>query len=279
MATKLPELAVILSVIVLGRRFSESGNHRLAYLLLDIGVIGGIWWIHSVYRHYTKKDRVPKSVGKLRFDLTWATASVLVTFVIYPWIHAPIHEAGQIVAVPATPVEPSTPPSPVLALTQPKEVAKLNPSAPTIQPPGPAGPSGLTGLGNYNTLVNPPPMATGNTIIRPTDSRRNTSIGPDQITLFFSQTGNTVTVKPSGRIDSPSIAFFFDVDVSLLSTLGTCISCGSGRLKDSNGVPDNKTIWIFWASPFIPDDPLSITFSSATPAKLLQVTRGPRPEA
>jgi hypothetical protein len=105
--------------------------------------------------------------------------------------------------------------------------------------------------------------------------------GPDQIpvTLTYSQIGNTVTVTPSGRIDSTSLAFFFDVDVSLSShSLGTCMSCGNGRLNDSNGLPDNKTIWIFWASPaFTPDDPLSVTVSSITPAKVLRVARGPRP--
>ncbi len=262
MATKLPEMAVILSVIVLGQRFSRSGNHTLGYLLLGLAMIVGIWWVHSVYSHYSKRENVRKSVRQLRLDLTWGTASVLVTFVIYPWIvpKPAAQQSAQTVAIPAPNVEKS-PPSPVpLANAPTQQEAKT--TASTTRPPVPGRPLGLTG--------------TGNTIIRPTDS---TIIGPDQVpvTLTYSQIGNTVTVKPSGRIDSPSLAFFFDVDVSLSSyKLRTCMSCGNGRLNDSNGVPDKKTIWIFWASPpFIPGEPLSVTFSSATPAKLLKVTGGP----
>jgi hypothetical protein len=264
MATKLPEMAVILSVIVLGQRFSKNGNHTLGYLLLGIGMVVGIWWVHSIYSHSSKTGSVRKRVRQTRLDLTWFTASVLVTFVIYPWIVKPeSQQSAQTIVIPALKVETSAPSPVPLPNAPPRQEATT--SAPTIRPP--AGPLGFVG--------------TRNTIIRPSDSRGNTTTGLDQITLFFSQIGNTITVKPSGRIDSPSLAFFFDVDVSLSSyKLRTCMGCGNGRLNDSNGLPDKKTIWIFWVSPpFISGEPLSVTFSSATPAKLLKVTMGPRPAA
>ncbi len=275
---------MILGVIVLGLQFSRSGNDPLGYLLLSIGVVAGISWIYS---HYRKKLGVPKRVGRLRVELTWATAAVLVTFVIYPWLpkpQEPVHETAQTVAIPAPIVETSTAPSPAHQIASPpsqlSHESKATSSAPIVQTQVPAGLTRLS-FGDDNTLVKVPkaaPRGTGDTVIRPTDSRASTVIGPDQtpVTLTYSQTGNTVAVRPSGRIDSHSLAFFFDVDVSLVSS--TCIRCGNGRLKDSNGVPDNKTLWIFWASPpLTPDDPLSVTFSSATPAKLLKVTIGPQP--
>jgi hypothetical protein len=99
------------------------------------------------------------------------------------------------------------------------------------------------------------------------------------ITLSYSQTANTVTVKTSGRIDYTTLAFVFDTEVSLVShSLGSCMRCGDGRLNDSTGLPDKKTIWLFWASPpFIPERPLVVTFYSTSPAKLLKVVRGPEP--
>src|ERR1700750_2460431 len=106
MATKFPEMAVILSVIVLGQRFSSSGNHTLGYFLLGIGMILGIWWVHSVYSHYSNSGSVRKRVRQTRLDLTWATASVLVTFVIYPWIVKPkAQQSAQTVAIPTPNVE------------------------------------------------------------------------------------------------------------------------------------------------------------------------------
>ena len=275
MITKLPEIALILSVFVLGLRFSDR-NHPLDYLLMGIWVIAGIWWIHS---HYGKKASARKRVGKFRLELTWAAAVVLVTFAIYPGILKPrtIQKAEQNIA--ATRVEAATTaPSPVV-----RQKARTMPSASTIQPhgsEGSLGPDTGRALGDDAALVNVPNPPTRGTIIRPTDSRENAIGGQDKssVTLTYSQMGDIVTVKPSGRMDSTSLAFFFDVDVSLTShSLGACASCGSGRLKDSNGVPDNKTIWIFWGPPpFTPDDPLSITFSSASPAKLLSVSWGPR---
>lgn len=107
------------------------------------------------------------------------------------------------------------------------------------------------------------------------------NFGPDQapITLHYSQSGNTVTVSTSGRIDSTSLALIFDSDVSFIAdSIGSCMSCGTGNLRNSEGIPDNKTIWIYWKSPsFTPDEPLSVTFSSGAPAKLLRVVRGPQP--
>ena len=274
MITKAPEIAVILSVFVIGLRLYGDRSHPLSYLLLGIWLIAGMWWIHS---RYDKKEPTRKRIGRFRLELTWATASVLVTFAIFPQGFKPqaIQKSEQTVANPR--VETTTPPpSPVV-----RQEARAIPSAPTIQPhlsEGSAGPE--TGLSVGHTLVNVPnPPPTGKTIEQ-TDSRANNIIGEDKssVTLVYSQIGDIVTVKPSGRVDSTSLAFFFDADVSLTShSLGPCTNCGNGRLKDSNNVPDNKTIWIFWASPpFIPDHPLSLTFSSATQAKLLRVTWGPR---
>ena len=67
MVTKLPEIAVILGVIVLGLQLSRSANRSLGYSLVGLGAITGIWWI---YNHYRKKVRVPRRVGKLRVELT-----------------------------------------------------------------------------------------------------------------------------------------------------------------------------------------------------------------
>lgn len=88
---------------------------------------------------------------------------------------------------------------------------------------------------------------------------------------------SVVTIETSARVEPTSLALIFDAEVSLGSyNLGTCMSCGDGRIDDAGGRPDLKTIWIFWASPpFTPDSPLSVTVSSPTPAKLLRVGRGP----
>jgi len=67
MVTKLPEIAVIISAIVLGLQLSGAGYRSWGYSLVGIGVAAAIWWIHS---HYKKKVRVPKRVGKLRVELT-----------------------------------------------------------------------------------------------------------------------------------------------------------------------------------------------------------------
>ena len=272
---KVPEIAVILSVIALGRRLSNYGNPLLGYLLLGVAVLAGIWWIHSLYSHNTRQK-----VGKYRVDLTWATASVLLTLIIYPCypqLQRPIQQAAQPISmrtmgpsIPATTLIPQIANAP----TQTKQGAIATTAASIIQPPMPTGDTTWMFTANPDTA--------GNTTIHTTDSTRNTILGSDRLpaTLTYSQRGNTVTVKPSRGIELTSLVFVFDVKVSLLShTLGTCMSCGNGRVKDSHGFPDNKTIWIFWASPpFIPDRPLSMTFSSAAPAKLLKVISGPRPK-
>ncbi len=68
----------------------------------------------------------------------------------------------------------------------------------------------------------PPPLAAVEQQRASTAGQVNVFL-PNQrpVTLTYSQIGNTVTVKPSGRIDSTSLAFYFDVEVSLSShTLG-----------------------------------------------------------
>jgi hypothetical protein len=96
--------------------------------------------------------------------------------------------------------------------------------------------------------------------------------------LTYSQVGNTVAIQTSGRIEPTSLVLFFDVDVVLVSEgVGTCMMCGNGRLNDSSGLPDKKTIWIFWGEPpFLADRPISVTFSSESAARLLKVEAGPR---
>lgn len=96
--------------------------------------------------------------------------------------------------------------------------------------------------------------------------------------ITYSQTGNAVTIKTSGRIEPISLVLFFDVDVDLVSDgLGTCMMCGNGRLNDSSGIPDKKTIWIFRSEPpFLPDNPITVIFSSKSSARLLKVEVGPR---
>jgi len=87
MATKLPELAVILSIITLGQRFSGYENRPLGYLLAVIGIIAGIAWIYSVIGHLSAKESVPKEhAGKLRVSATWVTALIFAGFVAYPWL-------------------------------------------------------------------------------------------------------------------------------------------------------------------------------------------------
>jgi len=84
-AAKLPELAVILSLIMLGQRFSGYENAPLGYLLVAIGIIALLIWLHSIYGHYSKKEGGPKHIGKFRLAATWITAVILLGFVVYPW--------------------------------------------------------------------------------------------------------------------------------------------------------------------------------------------------
>jgi hypothetical protein len=85
MGTKLPEFAVILSIIMLGQRFSGYENRPLGYLLVLIGAVALIRWIHSVYIHYSTKEGVPARLARFRIVATWATAVILFAFVAYPW--------------------------------------------------------------------------------------------------------------------------------------------------------------------------------------------------
>jgi len=285
MVTKLPEIAVILGVIVLGLQLSRSANRSLGYSLVGLGAITGIWWI---YNHYRKKVRVPRRVGKLRVELTWATAAVVITFAILPLLPK-AHEAEQAAAIPAQKMETSIASNASSQLanppTRPSQAAKSTSAASPVQSPASGEAQTIAGADNNQASNVPHPslVIKGTTIVKATDSSGSTPTGSNQlpVTLTYSQNGNTVTVKSSGPINSTSLVFFFDVDVSLPSQpVDSCARCGYGRLKDSNDVPDNKTLWVFRASPpLVPGELLSVTFSSATPAKLLRVSSGPPPPA
>lgn len=95
--------------------------------------------------------------------------------------------------------------------------------------------------------------------------------------ISAAQDGDAVTVTTTGLVEPTSLVLYFDVDVDFGGdSVGTCMSCGNGRLNDSTGKPDMKTIWIFWAEPpFLPSRPLTVFFSSKLPATLLKVTDGP----
>lgn len=95
--------------------------------------------------------------------------------------------------------------------------------------------------------------------------------------ISAAQDGNAVTVTTTGLVEPASLVLFFNVDVDFDGdSVGTCMSCGNGRLNDSTGKPDMKTIWVFWSEPpFLPSRPLTVFFSSKLPATLLKVTDGP----
>ena len=89
------------------------------------------------------------------------------------------------------------------------------------------------------------------------------------------QDGNHILVSAiGGRVEPVSIGLVFDADVALESKGVTCMSCGDGRMNDPAGQPDGKTIWVFWKSPaLLPEEPVTITFRSSVPAKLLRVVK------
>jgi hypothetical protein len=221
-----------------------------------------------------------KRIGKRRLELTWATAAVLIVAVIYPWVdkaQPPKQQAADRVAILAQKVEKSAPPGMANAPTRQQEARGTSSThgatsdRPSIARGERAEPSSVSAPARV------PPAAAVEQQRRGTAGQVDVS-GPDQraVTLTYSQIENTVTVKPSASIHSTSLTFFFDVEVFLSShTLGMCLSCGSGRAKDSNGAPDNKTIWLWSSAPFTPDNPLSLSYSSSTPAKLLKVSWGP----
>ncbi len=95
--------------------------------------------------------------------------------------------------------------------------------------------------------------------------------------ITHTQDGNTITLRTNNRIDSVSLVLRFDADVSFVSnSMGSCMQCGNGSLNGPDGRPDLKTIWPFWTFPaFLPENPLTVKFSSAAPAKLLGVSKGP----
>jgi hypothetical protein len=273
-ATRIPELAVIVSLTILGLRFPSYENHPLGYLLLGVAAVAGICWIYSVFGHRGKERGIRKRIGKRRLELTWATAAVLVVAVIYPWVdkaQAPKQQATERIAILAQKVEKSAPPRMANAPVQRQQEAR-----------GTSSTNEATGeRAEPRSVAAPPRVPPAAPVVE--QQRRGTAgqvnvLAPDQrpVTLTYSQIDNTVTVKPSASINSTSLTFFFDVEVFLSShTLGMCLRCGSGRAKDSNGAPDNKTIWLWSSAPFTPDNPLSLSYSSPTPAKLLKVSWGP----
>jgi hypothetical protein len=109
-------------------------------------------------------------------------------------------------------------------------------------------------------------------IFNGSQNTNNCTIVVDRGTLNAVQQGNTVVLTAvGGRVEPVSFGLIFDAEVTLVSTgVGTCMSCGDGRLNDSQGKPDKKTIWVFWRSPaLLPEEPITLTFKSATPANLV----------
>lgn len=87
-----------------------------------------------------------------------------------------------------------------------------------------------------------------------------------------------VTIKTSRRIEPTTLALLFDGPVEVPDLPFTCMSCGSGRLNDVNGIANPATVWVFWSSPpFTPDYPIIFTVESLHPVKLLRVSKGPKP--
>jgi hypothetical protein len=83
--------------------------------------------------------------------------------------------------------------------------------------------------------------------------------------------GSVVVSAVGGRVEPVSFALIFDTEVTLISSgIGSCTMCGSSTLTDAQGQPSKKTIWLFWRSPaLLPDEPITVTFKSDKPAKLV----------
>ena len=188
--TKLPEIAVILSVIMLGQRFSGYENRPLGYLLVCIGVIAGIWWIHSTYRLLSQKEGAPKSIGKFRRVLTWVSAAVLVGFVIYPLIvrpQTPTEQIAQSVTKPTPKVETSTtaaapsPSPPAISASAPpaKQPAVKPPVRPKSASATEADAQPVTTIINATRGI----AIAGGTVTNPTVINN----GPDRLELSLSQ--------------------------------------------------------------------------------------------
>lgn len=96
--------------------------------------------------------------------------------------------------------------------------------------------------------------------------------------LVWSQNGNTITLRSTGQIESPSIVLHFDQEVTAVEfNAGTGMDViGPGQVNGPDGKPDPRTIWIYRGFPALSEDaPISVTFSSIVPAKLVGITRGP----
>lgn len=96
------------------------------------------------------------------------------------------------------------------------------------------------------------------------------------------QNGKSVVISAvGGSVEPVSIGLIFDTEVSLRSIVPlSCMSCGDGRINDADGQPDKKTIWVFWKSPaLLPDNPITVTFSSNVPATLLRVVKVKTPNS
>ena len=67
MATKLPELAVLLSLLTLGQRYTGYENRPLGYLIMAIALVGVVFWFRPLVGLAADHDRIPKQhSGKVR---------------------------------------------------------------------------------------------------------------------------------------------------------------------------------------------------------------------
>lgn len=139
-------------------------------------------------------------------------------------------------------------------------------------------------LAPYTDAQQQPPSQTTNgpcsPIFNGTGNVQNCIIVTDQGTLKAVQSGNTVTISAvGGRVEPVSFGLIFDTNVSFVShDLPFCMICGTSVLATPDGAPNMKSIALYWQSPaLLPNSPVTITFKSDTPAKLLQFVAVPMP--
>ena len=117
-------------------------------------------------------------------------------------------------------------------------------------------------------------VTAGQINIFPDESKLPVSIEYSQARI--SPTELHLTIKPNRRIDATTLAMLFDGPVEVPSLSFTCMSCGNGRINDAAGVPDLKTVWIYWAAPpFTPEHAITLIIKSVVPVSLVRISRGP----
>lgn len=86
-----------------------------------------------------------------------------------------------------------------------------------------------------------------------------------------------VTVTPNRRNEGTSLVLIFDGPVKVPMLRFSCMECGTGRINDASGAPDEKTVWAFWNSPpFMPNRPAVFIVQSEHQVRLINVAAGPK---